>query len=256
MTIEEIENLVGQYLDWLGDKTVLRQVDERWVEITTPYLDRHNDHMQVYVRRDNGGYALTDDAYTITDLSLSGCDLDTPKRRRLLETTLRGFGVTLDGSALTVRASASNFPLRKHNLIQAMLAVNDLFSLATPIVASLFTEDVESWLLENRVRYVPRVKFTGRSGYDHLFDFAIPSSDSIPERLLKAINQPNKNAAQSLVFAWLDTRDERPPDSQAYAFLNDRDAAVPPSVVDALTSYEVHPVFWSRRAEALDALAA
>jgi len=256
MTIQAIDNLIGQYLEWLRDRTILREIDEEWVEITTPYLDRHNDYMQVYVRRDDGGYALTDDAYTVTDLSLSGCDLDTPKRRRLLQTTLKGFGVTLDGHALTVRASAADFALRKHNLIQAMLAVNDLFSLATPIVVSLFKEDVESWLIENRVRYLPQVKFTGRSGYDHLFDFAIPSSDGIPERLLKAINQPSKNAAQSLVFAWLDTREERPADSRAYAFLNDHESPVPPSVIEALTSYDVEAVAWSQRAHFLDALAA
>ena len=43
-------------------------------------------------------------------------------------------------------ASENNFSLRKHSLIQAMLAVNDLFYLASPIITSLFREDVEAWL--------------------------------------------------------------------------------------------------------------
>ena len=33
-----------------------------------------------------------------------------------------------------------------YNLLQAMLAINDLFYLAVPLVASLFYEDVVSWL--------------------------------------------------------------------------------------------------------------
>ena len=33
---------------WLKDKTTLREVDGEWVEITTPYLDRHNDALQIY----------------------------------------------------------------------------------------------------------------------------------------------------------------------------------------------------------------
>lgn len=253
--IKEMPELMEGYLNWLRDKTILHEVDDEWVEITTPYLDRHNDYLQVYVRRDDGGYTLSDAGYVITDLIVSGCELTTERRKQLLETTLNGFGVVLDGQALTVRASKSNFPLRKHSLIQAMLAVNDLFSLAAPYAATLFREDVEAWLTSNRVRYVPRVKLPGRSGYDHYFDFVIPSSDSIPERILRAITEPNKNTAESFVFAWIDTRQSRPPDSQAYAILNDQDRPVPPAVVDALNSYEILPIAWSERELALPRLA-
>ena len=36
------------------------------------------------------------------------------------------------------------------SLLQAMLAVNDMFYLAVPMVASLFYEDVVAWLLSAR----------------------------------------------------------------------------------------------------------
>jgi hypothetical protein len=45
-----------------------------------------------------------------------------------------------------------------------MLAVNDQFYLAKPIVESLFYEDVVQWLDANDIRYTPSVKFTGISG--------------------------------------------------------------------------------------------
>ena len=125
--------------------------------------------MQIYARQENGGYVLTDDSYTIHDLGSSGCNLNTEKRRDLLKMTLNGFGVKLNSEALEVHATAGNFPLHKHNLLQAMLAVNDLFYLAKPVVESLFYEDVVTWLDANDIRYTPKVKFTGTSGYDHLF---------------------------------------------------------------------------------------
>lgn len=78
--------------------------------------------------------------------------------------TLNGFGVKLNNGALEVRASPENFALRKHSLIQAMLAVNDLFYLATPMVSSLFYEDVVAWLDQNDIRYTPNVKFAGKTG--------------------------------------------------------------------------------------------
>ncbi|HNY35282.1 MAG TPA: DUF1829 domain-containing protein [Methanothrix soehngenii] len=98
-----------------------------------------------------------------------------------------------------------------------MLAVNDLFYLASPMVSSLFLEDVVAWLDENGIRYTPNVKFTGKSGYDHLFDFVIPKSKKRPERILQAINRPSRDEAGATAFAWIDTREVRASDSRAYA---------------------------------------
>ena len=253
--IGEIQSLLDRYVAWLRDKTTLRQIRD-WVEITTPYLDRHNDHLQIYVRRQNGSYLLTDDGYVLTDLEESGCKLDSAKRQALLKMTLSGFGVHLDEGRLEVHATPESFAMRKHNLVQAMLAVNDLFYLATPMVTSLFHEDVTAWLDLHEIRYTPRAKFTGKTGYDHLFDFVIPKSRRSPERLIQAVNRPNRDRAESLVLAWVDTKEVRPTDARVYALLNDSERFVPPDVLDALKNYDVVPVPWSRREEVREELAA
>jgi len=244
--IDEVRDLLDRYVAWLKDKTTLRQIND-WVEITTPYLDRHNDYLQIYARRQNGGYLLTDDGYVLEDLQRSGCGLDSEKRQALLKMTLNGFGVQLNNGALEVRASKDNFALRKHNLVQAMLALNDMFYLAVPMVASLFYEDVVVWLDLLQVRFTPKVKFTGKSGYDHLFDFVIPKSPARPERIVQTINRPNRDTAMAVAFAWIDTREVRAPDSRAYAVVNDAERGVPSAVLDALRSYEVNPVPWTKR---------
>ncbi len=253
--MDEIQALLDQYLVWLKDKTALREVNDS-VEITTPYLDRHNDYLQIYAQRANGEYVLTDDGYVLQDLELSGCKLDSGKRQALLKTTLNGFGVRLEEGRLEVKASRDNFALRKHNLVQAMLAVDDLFYLASPVVSSLFFEDVQAWLELHEIRYTPKVKFTGKSGYDHVFDFVIPKSRVKPERIIRTINRPNRDTAQALAFSWIDTKEVRPPDSQAYAILNDSDRIPASTVVDALRSYDVHPVIWSQREAVRQDLAA
>ncbi len=255
MIISEIQELLDKYTTWLRDNTTLREVED-WVEITTPYLDRNNDSIQIYAKRDNGGYVLTDDAYTIEDLRISGCNIETPKRKELLKLTLNGFGVMLNKDALEVHTSKERFALQKHNLLQAILAVNDLFYLAEPIVKSLFLEDVTSWLDLSEVRYTSKVKFTGKTGYDHCFDFVIPKSKKQPERILQTINHPSRETAQAIAFSWIDTRDVRPPESRAYAFLNDSDKEITENVVDALKSYEVHPILWSKRDNIKEELAA
>jgi len=254
--IQDIQRLLDDYLAWLRDKTSLRQVGDQWVEITTPYLDRHNDYIQIYARTSGGGFLLTDDGYTIGDLERSGCTLESPKRQDLLRMTLNGFGVQLREDALEVHASPDNFALRKHNLVQAILAVNDMFYLAVPMVASLFYEDVVAWLDLHEIRYTPKVKFTGKTGFDHLFDFVIPKSRRQPERILQTINRPSRDTAQSLILSWIDTKEVRPPDSRAFALLNDSEQPVSPAVIDALVNYDVRPVRWSRREEVREELAA
>jgi hypothetical protein len=128
-----------------------------------------------------------------------------------------------------------------------MLAVNDLFFLAKPMVESLFLEDVIAWLDANEIRYTPKVKFTGISGYDHLFDFVIPKSRVQPERILHAINRPTRDTAEVFIHKWNDTREVRPRDSKAYALLNDIEQPVPAGVVDAFSNWAINPVPWSRR---------
>ncbi len=253
--INEIQKLLDKYTAWLRDNTTLREIDD-WVEITTPYLDRNNDYIQIYAKKANGGYVLTDDSYTIEDLRISGCNIETPKRQDILKLTLNGFGVILNKDSLEVHTSKERFALQKHNLVQAILAVNDIFYLAEPIVKSLFLEDVTSWLDLIEVRYTSKVKFTGKTGYDHCFDFVIPKSKKHPERILQTINRPNRETAQAIAFSWIDTRDVRPPESRAYAFLNDSDKDIAANVVDALKSYEVHPILWSKRENVREELAA
>ncbi len=244
--MEDIQRLLDDYHAWLKDKSVLRQIEE-WVEITTPFLDRHNDYMQIYAKRANGGFLLTDDGYTIQDLEQSGCALGSGKRQDLLMLTVNGFGVRLENEALQVQAAPDDFALRKHSLIQTMLAVNDMFYLAAPVVTNLFYEDVVSWLDLHDIRHTPKAKFSGTSGYDHMFDFVIPKSRDAPERIVRTVNSPDRQTAQTVAFAWMDTKAVRSPESRAYAILNDSERPVSEQVVAAIRNYGVSPVAWSDR---------
>jgi hypothetical protein len=136
-----------------------------------------------------------------------------------------------------------------------MLTVNDMYVLAQPRVASFFWEDVQAYFDRHDVRYSPRVKIPGVSGFDHAIDFVIPKSRARPERLVQAINSPSKNTIAAYLFALTDTRQARETGSEAYAFLNDSERAVGGDVVEALQAYRVVPVLWSDRERHLASLA-
>ena len=253
--IEDCKDLVNTYIEWLRKRISIEEINGIY-EITTPFLDRHNDNLQIYIKKSDSGVILTDDGHTITDLRLSGCEFTTEKRWQVLNSILNGFGVHLLGEELVVEARPENFPQKKHNLIQAILSINDLFVMAAPMVVSLFREDVERFLRLNEIRFTPSVNFTGKSGFVHFFDFVIPASKAKPERILKAINRPDKQKITSLIFSWTDTKEVRAIDSTAYSILNDTDQSINPDLISALKQYGIKAMPWSQREEYVEELAA
>lgn len=253
MNKKECAELIEEYISWLRKGLSVESL-ELGCELTTPFLDRHNDHLQVYAVTRDKKIILSDDGYILADLRTSGLELYTPKRKMVLDSVLNGFGVKLDGNRLTVEASQSNLGQRLHNLVQAMLAVNDMFVMAQPRVSTFFWEDVKAYLDKHDIRYSPRVKVSGRSGFDHAIDFLIPKSRTRPERLVQAINAPNKNTIGTYLFSLGDTREARGEDSEAYAFLNDRERDIGGDMIEALEAYDVKSVLWSNREEYAQAL--
>jgi hypothetical protein len=251
---EECQQLVDSYLSWLKEGLSVATVGES-CELTTPFLDRHNDHLQIYAARENGKIVLSDDGYILADLEASGLELITPKRKLVLDAILNGLGVRLEHERLVIEASERNLGQRLHSLVQAMLAVNDMFVLAQPRVSTFFWEDVRMFLDTHNVRYSPRVKLSGRTGYDHGIDFLIPKSPNRPERFIQAINAPSKNTIGTYLFSLVDTREARGDAAEAYAFLNDGERKVGGDVIEALEAYTVKPVLWTHREEYAQSLA-
>lgn len=250
-----VEQLVDDYYAWLRGRVSIADVNGSY-EITTPFLDRHNDRLQIYAEQEGDGFRLSDDSYIIGDLASSGCPVDTPHRKRLLDAVTRGFGVSLEGDELVVHATEKDFARKKHLLIQAMLAVNDMFMTSKKQVANLFIEDVKTFLDANEIRYTPAVEFTGKSGLRHRFDYVIPKSKTRPERLIRAINNPSRNDTTSLLFAWTDTKEVRPENSTLYAVLNDEQREPSKDVATSLQRYGVSIIPWSQREQFVSALVA
>lgn len=158
-------DFVTSYLAWLKSQFSCRETGA-YTEITTPFLDRHNDQIQIYALPTADGWSLTDAGETLSDLEMSGVRFESPKRRVLLLEVLQGFGVTLKNNELTVAADQQSRPQQINNLIQAMLSVNDLFCLAQPTVYQFFTEDVTRTPFESHEQPLPQLRKAGRLQLD------------------------------------------------------------------------------------------
>ena len=246
MNRTECQRLIDEYLRWLKEQIEITEIDGS-CQISTPFLDRHNDAIEIYVEKKDGSLRLTDDGYTIGDLRASGMEFTTEKRKAHLFAVLNGYGVRLENDEICVVGAVEDFPQKKHNLIQAILAVNDMFVMAEEHVLSLFKEDVALFLEAHSIPAFSDFKLSGKSGFDHKFDFGLPKTIEKPQRILQAVNNLTKDNATSLAFAVADIRAIRTDPLEALAIINDTVRAPNEEYISALRAYEVQPLLWSHR---------
>ena len=210
MSALDCYQLIALYTNWLKERVRIKTIGDI-CELTTPFVDRHNDYMQIYVKATPSGMLLTDDGYTLRDLEISGLEFNTERRKNELKIILNGFGVSLD---------------------------------------------VERFLSLHEIRFTKDINFIGKSGFNHHFDFVIPPSKAVPERVLRTINNPTKNNVSAMIFSWDDARRVRAENSIAIAMLNDQDKEISPDTVHALKAYDIEPLLWSKRDKYIQKLAA
>jgi hypothetical protein len=249
----ECQNLIDGYIDWLKQGFRLGEKEDH-CEITTPFLDRHNDAIQIYLQEKNGSFVLSDDGYTISDLRSTGFEFTTPKRKALLTSILNGFGIKQEEGELLTTATRSDFAQKKHNLVQAILAVNDLFALSEPHILSFFKEDVRAFLEQREIQKFQDFKLAGKSGFDHKFDFALPKTRNKPERVLEAVTLLSKDQAISLAWAVSDVKAIREEPLDVLVFINDIVNPPVPDNVSALQAYDIKTLLWSKREQTLPLL--
>lgn len=248
-----VQDFIESYHSWLREAISYKQLND-YIEISTPFLDRDNDHMNIYIYRDGAGKLVMSDAgYIMNNLEESGVSLKSPKRQEVLSTKLNGLGVELRDGNLEIDFDKASFPQAKNRLIQAMLSVDDMFYLSSSSVKSLFFEDVKVFFEENDIYAVADVDLRGRSGIMHHYDYVVQMSKHKPERIVKLYNTLNVQNAKTLLFSWQDTAIKRSSNTVLYTIYNDSQLTSEDALT-ALKNYGVESVPWSERAQLPDLL--
>ena len=226
------------------------------LEITSPFLDRYNDYLQVYAKLVNSNeIILTDDAYIINNLQMSGIDISSNKRKQILESFLNKYHVKLEENALVIKSGIEDFPQKILFLMQAMLNIDDMFMLSQNKIASIFIEDVTDFLNRRDIFYSKDVSFVGKSGFIYSYEYLLQRTKEKPERLCKVINNPNKQNFQNTIFMWNDTKETRDSNSELIVFLNDENT-IDSTILEGFKNYDVNTIPWSEREKYLDLLGA
>ena len=247
----DIQRLINDYSNWLKTEITVAKFGE-FYELTTPYFDRFNDYLQIYVKQEEDGIiSMTDDGYIIGNLISSGISLKAgSKRKVMLDSILSNYSLRLDGEQITTSATSDNFPQKKHLMVQAMLSIDDMFSLSGENIKNFFVEDVQTFFDSNEIFYSRDFSLIGKTGSLYTYDFHFQRTKNLPERFCKTINNVRESGRNLTIFNWIDTKEKRSNEGKLIVFLNDENK-ISSSDIDAFKTYEIEPVIFSKREQSL-----
>jgi uncharacterized protein YacL (UPF0231 family) len=243
----DIQKMINDYSAWLKAEITAASFGE-YTELTTPYLDRFNDYLQVYVKQNgNGTIEMTDDGYIIGSLISSGMTFKKgSNRQKMLNRIAVNYGITVVGEEITVTANEYNFPQKKHMIVQAMLAIDDLYIASPEGVKDLFLEDVETYFIANDIFFSRDFSLLGKTGSIYTYDFHMQRTKVKPERFCKGFNKLTLSRRDLTLFNWVDTQEKRGDSGELIVLYNDENS-VANEVLTGFANWGVKTVPFSHR---------
>ena len=109
MDVATVKDFIDAYARWIKENTKINPMGE-YTSITTPFLDRHNDRLEIYIKSSGDMMTLTDDGHIIGDLEASGVSIKTGKKLEILDMLTKCAGVKVIDGAMVVDATSDTFP--------------------------------------------------------------------------------------------------------------------------------------------------
>lgn len=246
-----LEEEVNKYYDWLKQNTFVQEDENTgWGIVTLPFTGLFNDNIEIYAKREGDNIILSDDGDTISHLQDAGLILKSPKRKNMLYSIARNYGISVnDNGELTKTIRKDQFPQGKLDILQAIMEVSDLKNITTHNVSSLFKEDVRLYLREKKINAIPQMMLRGKSNINFTFDFMISTLNS--ECLIDAINNLDKARLAQFLFGVDEVKSDREKATEkklsALTIVNDVDNTIKGEFTEALTSRGYDVLRWSER---------
>lgn len=250
--MEWIDSKIEEYYVWLKDNTAVREdKGTGWFAVSTPFVGMFNDHIEIFVKKKSETeILLSDDGETLSNLSLVGVDINrSEKRKECLRKIASNFGVQIVNGEIIISSNGADFAKKKHSLLSAIMGISDMDLLANDNVASLFSEDVLSYVSKRGIIFTPTFIVRGKSGLDFNFDFQIAGRES--ELVVKSFGMLRQNNVSSYLFCLNDVKENRENITgkrfKSLVVVNDEKSKPSNKLLDALRTYGTDVLLWKDR---------
>lgn len=118
----ELEDFVINHSSWLFNNHKLERINDNEIILETPFLDRHNDCIEIHIREKENSYLLSDMGNTLAFVLIEDI-------KSIKPSILNGLGVTFEESSnelWKVSANWNKLPLDICMLTNAIVMVNGI----------------------------------------------------------------------------------------------------------------------------------
>jgi len=143
-----LESIKDDFKHRVCEQIDLQSEGEGRYLVVTPFRFEDGDHFGIVLKKEDGGWILSDEATTLMHLSyeMDDQDLETGNRGEIIEGCLEGFSVRNRGGELIIPVSDGRFGDALFNFVQALTKVNDVSFLSRERVRSTFLEDFRTFM--------------------------------------------------------------------------------------------------------------
>lgn len=107
-----MNNITQICTDWILDNLSLEEIEADKFILQTPFLDRHNDCIEIYIEKKEDGYLISDSGDNFSE--------------NIRPTILNGLGITVVKNELTKYSSAKKLPSNICMLLNAIIMINGI----------------------------------------------------------------------------------------------------------------------------------
>lgn len=206
----DVVSISKEYLNYINENTKFVKFNNENVEVVTPFIDSYGESIGFNIKYLGDRYVLTDNGYTIWNLSINGINFNNSSRRKILLNSLLNYG----GFNIDNKNSISKIVTKKylgqgiHEMTQLLVNIYDFSYISPNNVKTQFLEDVEMYFLSNDDYNVfPAFSVMGKSRLEHRFNFAFSSKGNF--KLARVHNSLQKQQVDNILVSWLDTVEYR-----------------------------------------------
>lgn len=147
MTIETIEQ---DFREKVCQKLRLASEGISRYRVFTPFMFEDGDHLSIILRKENGGWVLSDEGHTYMHLTydLDEKDLLRGTRQKIITNALSLFSVQDREGELLIPIPDDHYGDALYSFIQALLKITDISYLSRERVRSTFMEDFRMFMEE------------------------------------------------------------------------------------------------------------
>ncbi len=239
------DNLKQIYLNWIN-KSNYTDLKNEWIEIKTPFTDFTGSYIYLFAKKIDDKYYLTDYGNILNELDMHNIQIKGQRKKLLYKILLsQKCNIGNNNDIYIEFFNITDFPKYKHQLIQAIINISDLFLTSKSNIENLFLFDVVEFLDKNEISYSSRpYSLQGKSELTNTFDLNIGQikKRNIPTLHTRIINRLTDNSMKSLIFATTDLSLDK--NEKIATILNDIDNKIDDKKIKILENANIEVIHW------------